>query len=190
MIHETQKGERIMSRLNNHRFLSGAIIAVAAIFLIALVGCSKSPTVSDEPSQPKLLKRTASAQKLLEGSAYVDTVLTAKEGGVVSLVDVHLSFPPGALPSDTLVFIEIADLSVFENHFGTDGLVFNLPVKVVMSYRDADLSGIVETSITLAWFNEYTGQWNRMPCVLDIFNKTVTGYVNHFSAYALISDDN
>ena len=179
-----------MQKLKNQRFVSGAVIALAAIFLVALSGCSKSPTVSDEPSQPVVLKRTASVAKLMEGTAYADTLITAKEGGTISLIDVTLSFPPGALPADTLVFIDIPDLSVFENHFGTDGLVFNLPVKVVMSYRDADLAGILETSITLAWFNEYTGQWNRMPCVLNILNKTVTGYVSHFSAYALISDDN
>jgi hypothetical protein len=187
--HFSQKGERIMFKPKRDHLLLGAAFVAVVVILFELVGCSQVPTKSAEQSQPTLLKRNLSAYKLTDASAYVDTVFAAAQGGTLRLIDVELTFPPNALPADTAVFIEIPDLSVFENHFGTDGLRFNVPVKVVMSYRDADLSGIDESTITLAWLNEVTGEWNSMNCVVDFENKTVTGFVEHFSAYALISDN-
>lgn len=177
-----------MFKPKRNHLLMGAVLIVAVVLLIELVGCSRIPTQSIQPNQTLILKRSLAANKVLDVSAYADTIFTSAGGGVLSLLDVELTFPPNALPADTLVSINIPDLAVFENHFGTDGLKFNAPVKVVMSYRDADLTGIQESKITIAWFNQNTGQWNGMPCVLDRINKTVTGYVEHFSAYALISD--
>ncbi len=177
-----------MFKPKRSQMLTGAVLLAAVILLIELMGCSRIPTQSVQPGQTVLLKRNLAAHKLLGSSAYADTVFTAAEGGIISLLDVELTFPPNALPADTVIFIDIPDAAVFENHFGTDGLVFNSPVKVVMSYRDADLTGIDESKITLAWFNNVTSQWNSMVCVLDRVNKTVTGNVEHFSAYALISD--
>jgi len=178
-----------MFKPKRNHLLTGAVLIVAVILLIELIGCSRIPTQSVQSNQTVILKRNVTAYKLLGSSAYADTVFTAAGGGVISLLDVELTFPPNALPADTLIFINIPDVAVFENHFGTDGLRFNVPVKVVMSYRDADLTGIDESHITIAWFNEITGQWNSMPCVLDRINKTVMGFVEHFSAYALISDN-
>jgi hypothetical protein len=177
-----------MSKRLSKRFLPGAIVLTVVIALLAFSGCSQAPTQSAPPQAPHLLKRNLSAMKLLGEAVHVDTVLSAATGGAVSLADVELFFPPLALSSDTLISIDIPDIAVFENHFGTAGLKFNVPVKVVMSYRDADLSGINETTITLAWFNDLTGEWWKIPCTIDVVNKTVTGSLNHFSAYALISD--
>ncbi|SYZ72317.1 exported hypothetical protein [Candidatus Zixiibacteriota bacterium] len=177
-----------MSKRLSKRFLPGAVVLSVVIALLAFAGCSQVPTQSAPSPAPHLLKRSVSAMKILGDAAHVDTVLSAAEGGAVSLVDVELFFPPDALSSDTLISIDIPDITVFENHFGTAGLQFNVPVKVVMSYRDADLSGINEPTITLAWYNDVTGEWWKIPCTLDVVNKTVTGYLNHFSAYALISD--
>jgi hypothetical protein len=57
-----------------------------------------------------------------------------------------------------------------------------------MSYRGADLSGVDESSIRIGWWNEDDQQWVDMVCSLDRVNQTVTGQLNHFSAYALVSD--
>ncbi|PKK84197.1 MAG: hypothetical protein CVT49_04310 [candidate division Zixibacteria bacterium HGW-Zixibacteria-1] len=164
---------------------------LAALCFVGIMGCSQLPTANDEPviaDNPILLTRAASAAKILGDSAYVETIISAQLGGVVSLIDVELSFPPGSLNNDTLISIAIPDLFVFENHFGTDGLVFNMPVKVVMSYRDADLTGIDETSIKMAWYNDSFDHWDIIDCEINFENKTVTAFVNHFSAYGLISD--
>jgi len=57
-----------------------------------------------------------------------------------------------------------------------------------MSYRDADLTGIDESTIRIGWLNGSTGLFQDVVCTLDRVNKTVSGEVMHFSAYALISD--
>jgi hypothetical protein len=176
-----------MSKPNHSNFKKGVFFFAAIIALIAVVGCSKIPTQSDAPKQTNLLKRSLSVAKTA-GALHTDTTISAANGGVVSLLDVELTFPPNALANDTLISIDIPDISVFENHFGTDGLQFSVPVKVVMSYRDADLSGVNESTIAIAWYNTTAGEWDKMVCTLDTVNKTVTGYLEHFSAYALISD--
>jgi len=168
--------------------LMAVLLALTAFAFIGLVGCSEMPTKPDEPNNTVLLKRNVAAYKVLGDADYFETVVSAEEGGVVSLHDVTINFPPRALSSDTLISIDIPDLSVFANNFGTDGLVFNVPVRVVMSYRDADLSGVNETSIKMAWYNDATEGWDIIDCFLDLDNKTVTADVMHFSAYALITD--
>jgi hypothetical protein len=156
--------------------------------LVAMVGCSKSPTMSEPNQDVNILTRSPmAAAKVLGESAY-DEVTIGVEGGYLKVLDVELFFPEKALNDNQLIFIDIPDIVVFENNFGTHGLVFNEPVKVIMSYRDADLSGVKEETITIAWQNDRTGGWEPVECQLDTVNKTVTAYLNHFSAYALISD--
>ena len=77
---------------------------------------------------------------------------------------------------------------MFFNEFGTHGLVFPKPVKVTMSYRDADLSGVNESTIRIVWYDERDGLFKDIDCTVDPVAKTVTGYLNHFSAYGLVSD--
>lgn len=173
---------------SKRKFLVPAFVMLAALAFVGLVGCSHLPTRSEEPEGVVILKRNPEAYKVLGDSAYVEQRVSARSGGTIALLDVELHFPPGALQSDTLISICIPDLAVFKNQFGTDGLQFKEPVRVVMSYRDADLSGVHESSIAMAWFDEEIGSWDEIDCSIDFVNQTVTAYVNHFSAYALISD--
>ncbi len=176
-------------RRNEKKRLMVALVALVSLALVGLVGCSQNPAAPSDSADRAILKRVVPVGKLLEGENYTEVRVSAAEGGTVQLWDVELYFPPEALSSDTLISIEIPDISQFANHFGTDGLVFNVPVRVTMSYRDADLSNVDETHISLAWFNDHTEEWDVIACRLDPFNKTVTGFVEHFSAYALITDE-
>ncbi len=178
---------------NRHLNQLSFILAVIAIFALALVaGCSRSPLSTDNaPVEPKLLTRASAP----DGSPmfspmpmYGEAVISSATGGELSLHDVTLSVPAGATPNDTLFSITIPDPNVFYNDFGTDGLVFDRPVKVTMSYRDADLTNVNESTIRIVWIDETSGQMQDVNCVVDRVNKTVTGYLNHFSAYGLISD--
>lgn len=176
---------------SNQKYLLVALMIVLSLALVGFSGCSKAPTgIQDDSSgEVTLLKRSVSAAKLFEDSYYVEQKVSAAEGGTVNLCDVELYFPPKALNNDTLISIEIPDPSIYADHFGTDGLVFNVPVRVTMSYRDAILDNVNESTIKMAWFNEKTGQWDIIRCLCDPVTKTVTGYVSHFSAYALITDE-
>lgn len=173
---------------------SRAHISVSAVMimlaLVAMVGCSKSPMQST-PAEPKLLTRTASLSSgatLSPVNLYTEAVIPTSHGGVLSLLDITLSVPAGAVKNDTLFSIRIPDDALFFNEFGTNGLVFDIPVTVTMSYRNADLSGITQTHIKLAWLDERTNSWQSMTSVVDTVSKTVTGNLYHFSAYGLISD--
>ena len=171
--------------------LSLVIVALVALSALSFIGCSRSPLTADTSvSEPHLLSRIVpSGSGVLSPSLfYAEAIIPAATGGQLALLDVTLDIPAGALDNDTVFSINIPDLNVFYNEFGTDGLVFNKPVKVTMSYRDAILTGMNESTIRIAWYNDKTGSFDDVVCTVDYINKEVTGYLNHFSAYALISD--
>lgn len=165
---------------------------IALVFsLMLFVGCSNNPlgTPDDQP-EAQVLHRSAEAVAgfKIAGELYTETVVSAREGGQLSFYDVTLDIPPGAISNDTVFSISIPDLNVFYNDFGTEGLVFKKPVTVTMSYRDAVLNNVDESTIRIAWLNHETGLYEDMICTVDRENKVVVGQLFHFSAYALISD--
>ncbi|MBD3401500.1 hypothetical protein GF420_01290 [candidate division GN15 bacterium] len=174
---------------NRNYWLAGATMLLVGALLVT--GCSRSPMSDTASTEPVVLQRSASAvgAASLVGELYTEATISAEEGGQLVLLDVVLEVPPGAVPNDTLFSIEIPDLTKFHNDFGTEGLVFDKPVTVTMSYRDADLSGIDESSIRVGYFNEQTGEWEGVVCQVDPVNKLVTAELHHFSAYGLISDE-
>jgi hypothetical protein len=174
---------------------SRIFVMTASLLMLAglmFTGCSQSPVEPNvEPSQPQVLSRSAAftSQALANPiPLYTEAVVSAKTGGQLTLFDVVLDVPPGAFPVDTTYSINIPDINVFYNEFGTDGLVFDVPVTVTMSYRNADLSGVDESTIRIGWWDESNRKWVDMKCTVDRENQTVTGQLYHFSAYALVSD--
>lgn len=172
------------------RLLAGAVLLFAAVFLSA--GCSDSPLDPNQAStQPTLLQRaprSTDGASMAPVNLHIAETISASTGGVLSLLDVTLVVPPGAVKQDTTFSIDIPDDEVFFNEFGTDGLVFEVPVTVTMSYRDADLSGVDESTIRIGWLNNATGQFENVECEVNRLTKTVTAQLYHFSAYGLISD--
>lgn len=178
------------------RLKTSRLVAVTmSVFLtgvLFLTGCSNTPTANDTvKAQPTVLSRTSLATDgpdMSPVNLYTEQVISAATGGRLVLLDVILDIPAGAIANDTLFSIFIPDDEIFFNEFGTNGLEFDHPVTVTMSYRDADLSGVTESTIRIGWLNEKTGVWQDMVCTVDYANKTVTTQVHHFSAYGLISD--
>ena len=172
---------------------SRALVIAFVLFAAALIvtGCSKSPVApSAENPEPQLLQRSIESvyRSFKTSSFYTEQDISAETGGVIEFYDVIMEIPPGAVDNDTLFSINIPDINIFLNEFGTSGLVFNEPVKVTMSYRDADLSEVIEETIRIAYFNANTGKFEDIVCALDTVNKVVIAELNHFSAYGLISD--
>ena len=175
-----------------------SVVVAASMLLLAagllFSGCSQSPlepTLTAEPIQPQVLSRGAVFTGGAQGSPtplYTEAVISGENGGQLALFDVLLDIPSDALDVDTTYSISIPDINVFYNEFGTNGLVFNVPVTVTMSYRGADLSGVDESTIRIGWWDEDNGVWVDMECELDRDNQTVIGELYHFSAYALVSD--
>ena len=172
---------------------STPLLAVLAIGTFLMVGCSGNP-VGEIASEPTLLQRFVSAdgpeyaRRIKEVTSYAEKIISSKWGGKLSVTGIVLSIPKRAVANDTLFSINLPDLNVFYAEFGTDGLEFDNPVTVTFSYADADMAGVDESSISLAWYNEKFNRWHKIDCEVDIVNKTVTGQLEHFSAYGLISD--
>lgn len=167
----------------------GAIVILSCLIML-FAACSKNPVAIDTGSSdgPSLLNRTDEGIMFAKGlSLYTEQIISAKEGGRVELYDVVLDIPPGAINNDTLFTIDIPDADIFYNEFGTSGLVFNEPVTVTMSYRDANLAGIDESTIRIVYINR-DGKFVDIDCEIDLDRKVVVGELEHFSAYGLISD--
>ncbi len=174
---------------SRHAAILAGVLVLVAVF--GFVGCADSPLDSGSQTGSHLLTRAPRATggaSLSPVNLYTEQVISSKQGGTLSLLDVTLTIPAGAVPNDTTFSIFIPDDQVFYNEFGTDGLVFKKPVSVTMSYRNANLSGVNEATIRLAWYNPSTGAYIDVPCTVDTVNKTVTAELQHFSAYGLISD--
>jgi len=170
------------------------VTLLAVVMLALVVGCSRSPLENDSSAtnEPTLLTRSidrsgggASAAPV---NLYTEAVISAEQGGRLELLDVVLEIPPGAVPNDTTFSIFIPDDAIFYNEFGTDGLVFDVPVTVTMSYRGANLDGVDETTIRIGYFNHETGAVEDVEGQLNLLDRTVTAQLSHFSAYGLISD--
>jgi len=61
----------------------------------------------------------------------------------------------------------------------------NKPVKIELSYKTADLTGIDENILGVYYFNEETDLWEFVGGEVDKKGKKVTAYLNHFSRYAV-----
>jgi len=72
--------------------------------------------------------------------------------------------------------------------FSPHGTTFNNPVAIRLSYKDADLTGINEQDIKIWYFNEIEGVWELIASDVDTGKKRVTGYIEHFSRYAIGSE--
>jgi hypothetical protein len=124
--------------------------------------------------------------------AQVTRMVIGAGGGTLTTPDgVVLIIPPGALTSDTTIAIALAaeqplfgvvsKLIVLE----PDGTQFAAPVQLTIPYDPGRLAGLPETDLALATrtASGFTGAgW----VLIDAANDTATGYIDHFSAWAIV----
>jgi len=71
--------------------------------------------------------------------------------------------------------------------FGPDGATFDPPLTLTWSYDpDALPGGVAEEDLVVAYYDEATGEWVEVDCVVDIENNTITASVAHFTTFAII----
>lgn len=105
-------------------------------------------------------------------------------GGLIKFGGHSIDVPKYATKQDAEFSISISPNDYIAVDFGPDGW-FDQPVIVTISYKDADLTGIDPSKLTLAWFDESTGQWVDLGGVVDIVKKTVTAKSWHFTQYTI-----
>lgn len=119
---------------------------------------------------------------------------TGREGGILADSEVFLKIPEGALTQDTRITIkETAQdkpettavrllSSIYE--FGPDGLSFNHPVTMAIKLAITDDLNL--DLLTPAWYDTRTGQWVKIPAVIDLKNGLIIFQIDHFTSFALI----
>lgn len=95
-----------------------------------------------------------------------------------------------SLQEDATIQFEWLASSTFEGmlnnmEFGPHGATFPVPVRVQLSYKKADLTGVDETALQVYYFNEETGLWELIGGEVDTENKLIIVYLKHFSRYAI-----
>lgn len=105
-------------------------------------------------------------------------------GGMIKFGGHSIDVPKYATKQDAQFSINIAPDDYITADFGPDGW-FDQEVTVTISYKDADLTGINPSKLTLAWYDESSGQWVDLGGVVDLVNKTVTAKAWHFTQYTI-----
>ena len=111
--------------------------------------------------------------------------LATKANGVTLWHGGHkVIFPKDALAQDAQATISISPSDYVQVDFGPDG-TFAKDVTIIISYKNVDLTGISESSLTIAWYNETTGQWIDVGGTVDTNKKWITAKTKHFTQYTI-----
>ncbi|MGG2196732.1 S-layer homology domain-containing protein [Paenibacillus validus] len=143
-------------------------------------------------------KMTANAADTLKKDLAANTVNVQKAAAADTetviadaKAEVQLQVPAGALKETTkLTVSELPSASAGRNElvssmyeFGPQGQSFDTPVQISIKTPVASVS---LDQLALVWLDEQTEQWIPIPAVIDAETGTVTGWVNHFTKFAVI----
>jgi len=72
--------------------------------------------------------------------------------------------------------------------FGPDGATFDPAITLEYTYDpDALPEDVAEEDLVVAYYDEATGEWVELDCVVDTENNTITASVAHFTTFAIIA---
>ncbi len=123
-----------------------------------------------------------------------DYLVSSATGGTFqytsSGVVVSLSFPSGAVSTDTIITVGSSSATYDSNvipglgvEFLPEGLEFDELVTIVVTYDEADLGGADESELKIHRWSD--PNWQRLPSVVDTTANTVTATLTGFSEYFL-----
>ncbi|MFQ5674310.1 MAG: hypothetical protein ACE5G1_00310 [bacterium] len=175
-----------------------ANLTIAAALTFGLNACMEQSPLSSEETQSQeqnlgftMLKvKNPSLKKEFQVSRWIDenggTLLVGDKKHGVS----ELSIPANALSDKVLITFWWESTGFLEGgaDFSPHGTQFNEPVRIELSYQDADLNGINEDDLKIYYYHEDTGIWEVIGDEVHKDKKTVVGYTTHFSRYAIGMD--
>jgi len=189
------------------------ILTIMSLFI--LTSCEKNPVYIDQNQQNeefvqsnigpiKILQiNTNNVPPLfkpdsLDTTFYAEKYINARRGGRISVGDrfygkSKIRFPRNALSENTKIRFEWSPNGTLEGtlnnvKFGPHGINFLKPVKVWLSYKAADLTGVNEDSLKIFYFNESTAVWELIGGKVIKNQKRIIGYLQHFSRYAIAAE--
>lgn len=162
----------------------GPVLTSIIVGAALLGGCGDVESPMDTVSQSYGLRLFREYRSTLSPS-YAERLIRAGVGGKVILNRHTVVIPPNGLRSDEIVTVLEPSPSHVVVDLGPDGLRFEAPVELTMSYQGLELNGVREERLTIYWFNSETGTWVDMGGKVDTVKKLVTIWTDHFSRYAL-----
>jgi hypothetical protein len=106
------------------------------------------------------------------------------DGGTLTVGGNTLTIPPGALPAPTVITGVVTPDTVNAVRFSPQGLTFQQPTTLVMSYANCGLLGLFIPR-HIAYTTDDLQILQIIPSLDNFLNRTVTGQVSHFSQYAI-----
>jgi len=106
------------------------------------------------------------------------------EGGTLLVGVQALAIPPGALDSAVTITAVAPSDTVNRVQFQPEGLTFQQPASLTMSYANCDLLGLTLPK-QIAYTTDLLVILYYLPSLDDQASQTVTGQLQHFSDYAL-----
>ncbi len=170
------------------RFLLGALLVGAATVLLS---CREPGPAAPDLGGPGLeasQRNSGGAPTgLLECRplAYDSvTQLVGRLGAVLRVSKHTLLIPPLALSRPVKITLVVPSDTVNVIQFQPEGLVFNVPLRLTMSYVNCNV-GMSTDPRKIAYTNDSLAILEYEPSVDDAVGKKVTAPLTHFSAYAV-----
>ncbi|NUM73174.1 hypothetical protein HUU40_02320 [candidate division KSB1 bacterium] len=112
-------------------------------------------------------------------------IIASSSGGSLSYAGHTMQVPKYAFSEQQKEFY-IADVNSdwIQADYGPNGW-FLEPVKITISYADADLRNVDLKKLTIAWYSETLGMWVDVGGTVDRANQTISVYVWHFTQYTI-----
>jgi hypothetical protein len=152
--------------------------------------CGDRTPTGPQPAAPSadLIGSLLGATGLLKCSnlPYASTTQTIGiAGGVLSVGPHQLVIPPGALVRPTTITMTLpTGLGVNAVKFQPEGLQFRAPAALTMSYANCSLLGKLLPK-RIAYTTDNLQILYYLLSLDNLFSKSVTGKLNHFSSYAI-----
>lgn len=170
-------------------------LGLVAVALLAIsCGTDRSPTAPPTAApQADLLGGTLGTVNNLVGTLLTcrplpfasDSELVGPAGGVVQMGPHALVIPPLALTHPVWIKGEAPSDTVNSVRFSPEGLTFNRPAALVMSYANCNLVAGLLTPKRIAYTTDDLHVISWQPSWDNLFGRTVTGRIDHFSRYAI-----
>ena len=168
-----------------------AVRLLAVLLAVCLLSqsCSEPPAAPEIPApEADLIGGLLRPTGLLKCSSLpfdTDTKTIGAAGGVISAGPHFLVVPPGALDGSTAITMTAGtSRGVNEVHFEPEGLQFDRPAALTMSYANCSLLGRLLPK-RIAYTDQRLNILYYLLSLDNIFAKRVTGKLDHFSDYVI-----
>jgi len=177
--------------LRHVRIPKGFVLGLT--LLLAFAGCSNMPTQPLPPSE-SAVSVTSDAPEQILGFGGTSTTTTRTKtigllGGVISVGDFTVVFPPGALTAPATVTVSQPDLARPVVNLGIAPASANkFLVPVILTANAKQMDRTLLSVACISYYNPTTQKWEDVAgSSVSLLNLTVSAPLWHFSTYRVSS---